>query len=61
VEEEMTSWDDLETALQKVRDALDDADGTSLGKIESLLDDMAKNMDIAISTAKRLREIEKAQ
>jgi hypothetical protein len=57
----MTSWDDLETALQKVRDALDDADGTSLGKIESLLDDMAKNMDIAISTAKRLREIEKAQ
>lgn len=53
----MTHWDDLETALSKVRDALDDADATPFGKLEALLDGMAKNTDKAIEIAKRLREM----
>jgi len=52
-----THWDDLEAALSKIRDALDDADMTPFGKMEALLDNMTKNTDQAVAISKRLREM----
>lgn len=46
---------ELEERLLAVRTALDEADGTSLGKIGKLLDTMTENVDLAINAAKSLR------
>lgn len=52
---QMDGWNELEQRLQAIRDALDNADGTPLGKIGKLLDTMTTDADRAISTAKALR------
>lgn len=52
----MDKWNKLDELLQEIRDALDAADGTPMGKLSALLDGMATKTDIAISTVKELRE-----
>ena len=54
-EQQPANWDSLEAAMNRVRDALDNADDTPLGRISALLDGMARDVDTAIAIAKRLR------
>lgn len=50
----MSDWDDLESEITAARHLLDDADGTTLGKLDHLLDRAATHLDNAL---RRLEEV----